>query len=133
MAVLASALFGVGGGICMPALMATAVVSGEKNQAMGSVMALLTMAHSLGMLSGSMAAGMMMDLFQLRTAFPLGAVFMALGTLIFLASTARRRLSGSAKPSTKLPSEPYTVYEEALGVRPVSKKPGDPEEDFKTL
>ncbi len=131
--VLASALFGVGGGICMPALMATAVVSGEKNQAMGSVMALLTMAHSLGMLSGSMAAGMMMDLFQLRTAFPLGAVFMALGTFIFLASTARRRLAGSAKPSPKLPREPYTVYEEALGLRPVSEKSEDPDEEFKTL
>ena len=130
--ILASALFGVGGGICMPALMATAVVAGERNQAMGSVMALLTMAHSMGMLSGSMAAGIMMDLFQLRSAFPLGAVSMVLGTLIFLASTSRRPTAVPSQSSQKLPREPYTVYEEALGLHPVSEKSDFPEEPAKT-
>ena len=130
--ILASALFGVGGGICMPALMATAVVAGEKNQAMGSVMALLTMAHSMGMLSGSMAAGVMMDLFQLRSAFPLGAVSMVLGTLIFWAFTSRRPTAVPSRPSPKLPRKPYTVYEEALGLHPVSEKKDNPEESAKT-
>ena len=130
--VLASALFGVGGGICMPALMATAVVAGEKNQAMGSVMALLTMAHSLGMLSGSMAAGMMMDLFRLRAAFPLGAAFMVVGTLIFLACTTRRRAPVRPPPAPKFPREPYTVYEEALGLHPVSESTDNPDENAKT-
>jgi MFS family permease len=130
--ILASALFGVGGGFCMPALMATAVVAGEKNQAMGSVMALLTMAHSMGMLSGSMAAGAMMDLYQLRTAFPLGAVFMVVGTLTFLACTSRRRATEASPPSPKLPREPYTVYEEALGLHPVSEKTNQSEDSTKT-
>lgn len=130
--VLASVLFGVGGGICMPALMATAVISGEKNQAMGSVMALLTMAHSLGMLSGSMAAGVMMDLFQLRAAFPLGSVLMVASTLVFMAAAARSRPSRPAEPPPKLPRKPYTVYEEALGLRPVSDQPPCPDEDANT-
>jgi len=130
--ILASALFGIGGGICMPALMATAVVAGEKNQAMGSVMALLTMAHSMGMLSGSMAAGMMMELFELRTAFPLGAGFMVLGTLVFLGCATRRRAAVAPQPSPKLPRKPYTVYEEALGLHPVSGKTENPNEAAKT-
>ena len=105
--------------------MATAVMSGEKNQAMGSVMALLTMGHSLGMLAGSMGAGVMMELFQLRAAFPLGAVLMILGTLTFLFSTARRRPAGPGKPLPKLARELYTVYEEALGLHPLSEKQDD--------
>ena len=124
--VLASALFGVGGGICMPALMAITVVSGEKNRAMGSVMALLTMAHSLGMLFGSMAAGMMMDLFQLRAAFPLGAVLMAAGTIVFLTTTIRRRTPPSDELPSKLAGKPYTVYEEALDLQTVSENTNGP-------
>ena len=132
--VLASVLFGVGGGISFPALMATAVVAGEKNQAMGSVMALLTMAHSLGMLTGSMAAGMMMELFELRTAFPLGAAVMAAGTLVFFVSASRPAAAISVRPAPKLSREPYTVYEEALGLHAVSDKSDkteDPDEDSK--
>ena len=81
--VLASVMFGVGGGICMPALMATAVLIGDKTGAMGSVMALLTVAHSMGILAGSMLAGVMMDLFQLRAAFPLGTALMLAGIVAF--------------------------------------------------
>jgi MFS transporter, DHA1 family, multidrug resistance protein len=89
--VLASVMFGIGGGICMPALMATAVLVGEKNEAMGSVMALLTVAHSMGMLAGSMLAGLMMDLFRLRAAFPLGAALMILGIAAFAYATRQRQ------------------------------------------
>jgi MFS family permease len=124
--ILASALFGIGGGISFPALMAKAVITGEKNQAMASVMALLTMGHSLGMLTGSMVAGVMMDLFELRAAFPLGAGCMVAGTLIFFACTTRRRTSASRELTPKLPPEPYTEYEEALGMRPVSDKTDPP-------
>ncbi len=131
--VWASALFGVGGGISFPALMATAVVSGEKNKAMGSVMALLTMAHSLGMMAGSMAAGIIMDLLYLRAAFPLGSVSMVVGTLIFVACTAWHRAAEPCRPSPKLPREPYTVYEEALGLHPLSDETDNPEDDAKTL
>ena len=92
--VWASIFFGIGGGIAMPALMAIAVVKGSKTDSMGSVMAILTLAHSLGMLCGSLIGGMMMDVFQLRAAFPLGAAVMALTVAVFFVSTrSRRRLS----------------------------------------
>ena len=94
--VWASIFFGIGGGISMPALMAIAVVKGSKSDSMGSVMAILTLAHSLGMLFGSLIGGMMMDVFQLRTAFPLGAAIMALTVVVFFVSTSsRKRLSNS--------------------------------------
>jgi MFS family permease len=82
-----SVVFGLGGGIAMPALMAAAVLRGSRSDAMGSVMALLTVAHSLGMLIGSVLAGMMMDLFHLRQAFVLGAWVMMAGTILFTACT----------------------------------------------
>lgn len=83
---LATVIFGFGGGVSMPALMALAVLKGNKTGAMGSVMALLTVAHSLGMLCGSLSAGLMMDFFQLRSAFVFGAIMMVIimGIFIFL-------------------------------------------------
>ena len=81
---IANVMFGVGGGICMPALMALAVIAGNRTQAMGSVMALLTTAHSLGMLSGSLLAGLIMDLSHLRVAFAWGAAIMGTGVLLFI-------------------------------------------------
>jgi multidrug resistance protein len=81
---LASVLFGLGGGIAMPAHMAIAVVKGDRTAAMGSVMALMTVAHSLGMLVGSLLGGVMMDLYQLRLAFTSGAAIMVVGVTLFL-------------------------------------------------
>ncbi len=81
--VLASLCFGAGGGICMPALMALAAQKGDRSDAMASVMALMTVAHSLGMLVGALMGGVLMDLFELRWVFPAGAVVMTLGTLQF--------------------------------------------------
>ncbi|NNF97991.1 MAG: MFS transporter [Desulfobacteraceae bacterium] len=81
--VIASVVFGIGGGISMPAHMAIAVYKGSLTEAMGSVMALLTMAQSMGMLTGSVLAGLMMDTMQLRDAFVAGSVMMAAGTVIF--------------------------------------------------
>ena len=95
----ASVVFGVGGGIAMPALMAAAVLQGSRIGAMGSVMALLTVGHSLGMLIGSVWAGVMMDWFQLRQAFILGALIMAVGTLLFVACTWRADLSHGMIPA----------------------------------
>ena len=85
--IMASILFGLGGGIAMPALMAMAVLRGSKANAMGSVMALMTVAHSLGMLCGALLGGLMMDFFQLSWAFPLGASVMIICTGLFLVST----------------------------------------------
>jgi DHA1 family multidrug resistance protein-like MFS transporter len=80
----ANGIFGIGGGISMPALMALAVISGNKNEAMGAVMSLITVAHSLGMLCGSLLAGIIMDVFNLQYAFYLGAFIMGAGTIFFI-------------------------------------------------
>jgi predicted MFS family arabinose efflux permease len=76
-------LFGIGGGVAMPALMALAVIKGHRTAAMGAVMGLLTMAHSMGMLVGALLAGVMMDFFELRHAFALGCGVMLCGSLFF--------------------------------------------------
>jgi len=83
----ASILFGIGGGISMPAFMALAVLKGNKAHAMGTIMALLTLAHSIGMFSGSVIAGIMMDFSLLREAFPMGAVIMGMGVGLFFVCT----------------------------------------------
>lgn len=102
----ASVVFGLGGGIAMPALMAAAVLRGSRIDAMGSVMALLTVGHSLGMLIGSVLAGIMMEWFQLRQAFIFGALVMAAGTLLFVAYTWRADLSrGTGSPAPPQISE----------------------------
>jgi MFS family permease len=85
--VLGNVLFGVGGGVAMPALMALAVSKGGTADAMGSVMGLMSMSHSLGMLTGALFAGLMMDIFQLRHAFPSGAVLMMLSVGLFFLFT----------------------------------------------
>jgi MFS family permease len=123
--VLASVIFGIGGGICMPALMATVVIIGDKTDSMGSVMALLTVAHSLGMLAGSMLAGLMMDLFHLRVAFPLGALLMILGTLAFVSFTHERRLAPQSVTLQKLQKKPSNIFDASFGLHQVSEKNTD--------
>lgn len=76
---LSSGLFGLGGGIAMPALMGMAVNKGARARAMGSVMSLLTLGHSLGMMTGALMAGLLMDQLQLKWAFPFGAAVMLIG------------------------------------------------------
>ena len=83
--------FGIGGGVAVPALMAIGVLKGSETDSMGSVMAILTLAHSLGMLCGSLIGGLMMDVFQLKAAFPLGAAVMILTVALFLFSTGTRK------------------------------------------
>ncbi|MBF0389960.1 MAG: MFS transporter [Desulfamplus sp.] len=85
--ILSVSLFGVGGGISMPPLMALTLVKGSKMEAMGAVMAIITVAHSLGMMAGSMGAGIAMDYFTLETIFPCGAIIMVLGVILFASFT----------------------------------------------
>ena len=89
---LASILFGLGGGVAMPALMALAVLKGSETDGMGSVMGLLAMAHSLGMLAGSLLAGLMMDVSRLRNAFPTGAVMMVICLGLFVVLTHHKKV-----------------------------------------
>ena len=76
-------VFGVGGGISMPAISALAVVKGEEKQAMASVMSVMTVAHSMGMFTGSVLAGLSMDFFSLSYAFPCGFLIMLAGSFAF--------------------------------------------------
>jgi MFS family permease len=91
----ASIAFGLGGGIAMPAAMAVAVLKGNQTQSMGSVMALLTVGHSLGMLAGSVFAGIMMDWFDLRMAFRFGGVILFAGIAIFSLSVVGVRVDSN--------------------------------------
>ena len=85
--IVATIIFGLGGGISMPALMAMAVLKGNRSNAMGSIMALMTVAHSLGMFSGALMGGVMIDFFQLQAAFPLGGIVMLTCSGLFLLGT----------------------------------------------
>jgi MFS family permease len=86
---LSSGLFGLGGGIAMPALMGMAVGKGSRSGGMGSIMAVLTLGHSLGMMTGALTAGLLMDQFQLKWAFPFGAIVMLMGVVGFQRLAAR--------------------------------------------
>jgi MFS family permease len=81
--VVSVCIFGIGGGVSMPAVMALVVIMGEEKKAMGSIISIMTVAHSLGMLTGSMAAGLAMDYLNLRLSFPSGMIIMASGTFLF--------------------------------------------------
>lgn len=87
---LANIIFGLGGGMAMPAVMAMAVSKGSRVDAMGSVMAILTVAHSLGMLVGSLLGGFLMDWFDLRWAFPIGAALMLASLAVFYGAASHK-------------------------------------------
>ncbi len=78
----ANIAFGIGGGISMPSVMALAVIKGNDVGAMGSVMGVLTMSHSLGMLIGAILAGISMDYLTIETGFLFCSWIMFTGTLI---------------------------------------------------
>ncbi len=81
--VVLNGVFGIGGGLCMAAHMALAVQTGGRMNCMGSVMAILTVAHSAGMMAGALLAGLAMDLVGLRVVFPMGSAVMLACTLVF--------------------------------------------------
>jgi len=89
----ANILFGIGGGIAIPAVMAMTVILGRHTESMGSIMGLLTMGHSLGMLVGPILAGLMMDAFRLELAFVGGAGVMGIGVCVALAFTSGFKMS----------------------------------------
>ena len=82
---LASGLFGLAGGIAFPALMALGVIEGRRLEAMGSIMGLLAMAHSLGMLIGPLLAGVIIDLSSFSMVFIMGTLILVIGSFIFVA------------------------------------------------
>ncbi|MFC1669170.1 MFS transporter [Spirochaetota bacterium] len=80
--------FGVGGGISLPPLLGLATQRGNENKAMGSVMSLLTMSHSIGLVFGSTIAGLTVDFFEIQYIFPSGALVMLVGIIFFLVLTS---------------------------------------------
>lgn len=84
--VASSIVLGIGGGIAMPPHSALAVIHGQRQKAMGAVMGLLTWAHSLGMLTGALIAGIAMDAGSLRNAFGIGAVIMTVALIAMIRS-----------------------------------------------
>ena len=99
---VAVSLFGIGGGISMPSIMACAVIKGDEKKAMGTVISIMTVAHSLGMLTGSMLAGFAMDFFDLELSFPCGAVVMGGSTLLFLFLVDKDAFSRKSKATSAL-------------------------------
>ncbi len=91
-------LFGIGGSLITPAVMAAAVVRGNKGNAMGSVMALLTMGHSVGMMLGAFIAGFMLDISELRQVFYIGPPIMLVGLIILIFCTKE---DGLNQPTVK--------------------------------
>jgi len=97
--VLANLCYGLGGGISMPALTAMATIKGNREGAMGSIMGLIMMAHSLGMLVGSLLGGIIMDTLSLRYAFVSGAFIIGLTTALFMLCTYPIQKPEPAPPS----------------------------------
>lgn len=82
--VLANGLFGLAGGISFPAIMALGVIEGRRTNAMGSLMGLLALGHSVGMLAGPLLAGALIDLASFGSVFILGAIILGAGTTVFM-------------------------------------------------
>ncbi|MDX9818553.1 MAG: MFS transporter, partial [Desulfococcus multivorans] len=87
----ASVVFGIGGSMGMAPLMAVTVQKGARIRGMGAMMSLVTVAHSLGMMLGSLLAGIMMDLVEMRYVFTSSGGVMALGTVVFFVRTLERK------------------------------------------
>ncbi len=76
-------ILGLAGGVSLPAVMAIGVIEGRQLGAMGAIMGLLALGHSVGMLAGPLLGGMLLDFFNFGTIFISGSVVMAMGTIIF--------------------------------------------------
>ena len=105
---LAISLFGLGGGISMPAIMAMGVILGHETKSMASVMSMLTVAHSAGMMVGAMGAGGVMDYFSLEYAFPCGTFLMGIGVILFFIST--RSLPLPHRDTPPAPPGEHDIY-----------------------
>ncbi|MCD6560386.1 MAG: MFS transporter [Deltaproteobacteria bacterium] len=81
---IANAVLGLAGGISFPAIMALGVIEGRRNKAMGSLMGLLSLGHSIGMLTGPLLAGALIDIFSFGIVFNSGAIILCAGTLLFI-------------------------------------------------
>ncbi len=85
-------LIGIGGGVSMPAILAMSVTMGKDKSAMGFIMSILTMGHSLGMLTGPVITGLLMDLVDFHTAFLGISIIMTVVTISTFFLTADKKV-----------------------------------------
>ena len=81
--IIANGIFGLAGGVSLPAIMALGVIEGRRTEAMGSIMGLLAQAHSVGMLAGPLLAGLLLDISSFKVIFGVGAAILFVGTFFF--------------------------------------------------
>jgi MFS family permease len=87
---ITNGLLGVAGGVSFPAIMALGVIDGRRTGAMGSIMGLLAMSHSLGMLAGPLLGGLLLDYFSSDATFVFfGPLTLIAGTLLFMIAPRR--------------------------------------------
>ncbi len=77
-------LSGLAGGFVAPAVSALTVSEGKFQHAMGSVMGLVLMGQSLGIMVGPVIAGKLLDLYGISAAFFSGSVTALLGLVLFV-------------------------------------------------
>ncbi len=77
-------LTGLAGGFVAPAVSALTVSEGKFQHAMGSVMGLVLMGQSLGIMIGPVIAGKLLDLYGIAAAFLCGSVAAVLGLVFFV-------------------------------------------------
>ncbi len=85
---IVSCLIGIGGGFSVPSIMAMTVIAGKHFGAMGTLISLLTMSHSLGLILGPILTGLVIDVMEMEIAFMAGAVFMCAATVLVVPLTA---------------------------------------------
>lgn len=101
---LIGGVIGVMSAISMPALNALAADEGQSG-GMGAVMAVLSMAMSAGFMVGPVVAGVLAEIFGLRSLFVFGALMGAIGTLLFARLTAEEETAAVVVPE---PAESQT-------------------------
>ncbi|MDM8551074.1 MFS transporter [Desulfobacterales bacterium HSG2] len=111
----ANLLFGIGGGMSTVSHSAMTVRKGNSTKAMGSVMALMNMSHSMGMMSGALIAGLMMELLQLRQAFVSGSFIMILGVFLFMICTGGCTMGSSYREK----KAEYDIQEVKTNMKPL--------------
>ncbi len=79
---LVSILVGIGGGISVPAVMAVTVIAGRESGSMASMMSLLTLSHSFGMMAGPVVIGLMMDMLNVSISFVFSGITMVIATIL---------------------------------------------------
>ena len=98
---VAATLHGLALGFIMPSVMAAAVIVGREKKSMGTIMGLVSMAQSLGMLVGPVFGGMVMDVFHFSGVFSFGAFILLAGTMVFLLAIPKSLVTSSKGISRK--------------------------------